>query len=640
MAVRISLLGKVSIEAEGFQFPGFRSQKLPCLLGLLAYRRLTWSRDALATKLWPDSFRDEAKHSLRQVLFEFKQTVDLPIILADRTNLELRADIVTDIDELFDPGSNWVLDPHRQSLFDRPMSTFLEGFEADWIDVAREECSRAFVKGLLQRAQQYGEAEPERALAYLDRALLEEPFHEPTRAAKISLLKNMGMTVAAHRELADFSKMLVSSLGIEPSDLVRNALEERKSSPDTSVGSNTGEVELAIRTLLKSSSPLSALEMATATAPYWIESGRVELGAQILKEVLDFNANNHESLTHALGTIVRAELLGLSGKFSEASGLLLTILSQATTPWVRAKCLAVLAKTELSNFRLKTAFENAELGLACCDERDFPALKTDLLSTAAKAAVQLGRASEAKVLFDECQSRCIEQSDWLTHSNLLLTFAGTEGAHGNLDAASKLIKAGSTLVADKNSPLASATKIRVSRILEGLGNDAEAETGYRAGIVEARDRGDGYAEAIALTYLGDILFKSGRLQEALIQHSRALELRRELGEMLGIATSLRGLGRIQLASGQLAVAQKSLSESAQVFLSCGAEPGYVSALYELSLVARRRHEHGLALRLATRTKRLMLGFSRAEIDSIGPNATAILPGSEDLIAELSGLVTE
>jgi predicted ATPase/DNA-binding XRE family transcriptional regulator len=91
--------------------------------------------------------------------------------------------------------------------------------------------------------------------------------------------------------------------------------------------------------------------------------------------------------------------------------------------------------------------------------------------------------------------------------------------------------------------------------------------------------------AILFNAAGSINLELGNLPQVREYHTRALELRREIGDELGIASSLGNLGNLARQQGDPQAALALFSESLEHFLSIGNEWGTATTLLNLGTVA-------------------------------------------------------
>jgi tetratricopeptide (TPR) repeat protein len=195
------------------------------------------------------------------------------------------------------------------------------------------------------------------------------------------------------------------------------------------------------------------------------------------------------------------------------------------------------------------------------------------------------------------------------------------------------------LVGGRHDSIVSGVRLEVSRLFEDLGDLAGAEAGYRAAISDFREFENAFRLVVSLTYLGDLLQSGGRSTEAVVVLREAIDIRRRLDQRLGIATSLRGLGRALLDLSRWEEAKEALTESARLFLDVNEMPGYASALFALALVERSLGATDLSRRLAQRARQILLGLSEAERKSIGPTGPGLIRESEQLIASLDAQIS-
>jgi len=151
-----------------------------------------------------------------------------------------------------------------------------------------------------------------------------------------------------------------------------------------------------------------------------------------------------------------------------------------------------------------------------------------------------------------------------------------------------------------------------AKALNGAGVLARSQGDYdaaRAWVKESvdlyREAGDKLGIATSLTNLGLIAYAQGDYSEARTLHADSLALRRELGDKRGIATSLNNLGLVTLEQGDHIAAQAMYFEAVGLYRDLGDKGGMASALNNEGNVAhnlgdfvtaRAIYEESLALR--------------------------------------------
>src|SRR5207253_642123 len=107
--------------------------------------------------------------------------------------------------------------------------------------------------------------------------------------------------------------------------------------------------------------------------------------------------------------------------------------------------------------------------------------------------------------------------------------------------------------------------------------------------------------------------------------------RKEFGQDLGTATSLRGLGKALSKTGQLQGARDALIESSALFLREEALPGYASSRLALAHVEAGLGRRGTAIDYAREARGLLAKMPPAERKLIGPTGTMSVRDADILI---------
>lgn len=153
MIGKLNLLGVPSFETDEKTITIFRTNRILALLGILASRRGTWTREAVAQALWPDSLTEEGRHNLRQVVLQAKKLLGEGVFHTSKNSLELTAEVETDVAILFRSSDLLVAPEALVILAEQAVTTyrgeFLQDLDDEWLQGFRAECSKAYVNALL-----------------------------------------------------------------------------------------------------------------------------------------------------------------------------------------------------------------------------------------------------------------------------------------------------------------------------------------------------------------------------------------------------------------------------------------------------------------------------------------------------------
>ena len=139
----------------------------------------------------------------------------------------------------------------------------------------------------------------------------------------------------------------------------------------------------------------------------------------------------------------------------------------------------------------------------------------------------------------------------------------------------------------------------------------------RASLLACLDHATGtgqHARVIALTAgLAGLLRRDGPWADAVTRHTAAIQAARDLGDRLGQATALNGLGEVRLLTGDYAAAVRSLEQALGIYRDLGDRLGQANALSGLGDVRRLTDDFPAAARSLEQA----LGIYRALGDRLG-----------------------
>ncbi len=153
-------------------------------------------------------------------------------------------------------------------------------------------------------------------------------------------------------------------------------------------------------------------------------------------------------------------------------------------------------------------------------------------------------------------------------------------------AAERLNLAAATEYAAGNGYPAHAVAIAASMhgFLRSQGYWAQASKLHRTALAAARQLGDPYAEAGALTDLGDVQYLMGEHSDAEVSLTDAVALASQLGDQRAEAGALVELGILQQNTGELAAAEACLTRALELSAAHGDQLGQANALANLGAV--------------------------------------------------------
>jgi tetratricopeptide (TPR) repeat protein len=190
-------------------------------------------------------------------------------------------------------------------------------------------------------------------------------------------------------------------------------------------------------------------------------------------------------------------------------------------------------------------------------------------------------------------------------------------------------------VRETNGPSVTGTKSTLGRLLEELGKTQRAKMVYDECARDCRNVGNMFLLNVVLTYLGDFEISQGNFEEALSYHEQALASRRELRQSLGIATSLRGIGRALVALRRWTDAVPILHEAVQRFRDENATSGHASSLMLLGLAEYHSGKQAVGVNLVSSALTILRGMTPSARMDIGPWGASILEEAERALEEIS-----
>ena len=109
--------------------------------------------------------------------------------------------------------------------------------------------------------------------------------------------------------------------------------------------------------------------------------------------------------------------------------------------------------------------------------------------------------------------------------------------------------------------------------------------------------GDQQRLAITLGNRGDLAYRQGKCQEAVDLHREALEMKREMGDGLSVATTLGDLALAHIELDDDAKAEELLREALAIFSRAGQKDGVAEAAQAMGRISQKRGQLRQAARL-------------------------------------------
>lgn len=219
MSIRLSLLGVPELRTENDDPVDFPLGKPLGLLSYLILEDREVRRDELAQLLWPDSAPDRARHSIRQAIWLIRRKLGEEVIEGDdpvRVSCEALSCDVEEFEAALKRGD---LDGAR-ALWRGPLLSRLSlsecrGWE-HWREEQRELVRRGFFEALLDRGRVLvGAGRGEEALAYLEEAVLLNPYSLEARVLQVETLLELRQVAAARQALEEARREVGDGEGAE-----------------------------------------------------------------------------------------------------------------------------------------------------------------------------------------------------------------------------------------------------------------------------------------------------------------------------------------------------------------------------------------------------------------------------------------
>jgi DNA-binding SARP family transcriptional activator len=219
-------------------FRGKSSQSLPLnrqglvFLGYLAVGRgRCVPRDKMAEDLWPDAGGCDSQHQLSAALFRVRQAIE-PAgrdLISSGPSGELCLDrkrVTVDAEQFRDKMTAALQGDDKgradadslRDAIDSYDGRFMDGIEAGWVRLEREELSRLYVRGLIELMNLHkAQDRTDDALECGMRALKEDPFKEAVVRDVMQIHVESGEPAEARRVFTTFSVRLAEEMEIAPS---------------------------------------------------------------------------------------------------------------------------------------------------------------------------------------------------------------------------------------------------------------------------------------------------------------------------------------------------------------------------------------------------------------------------------------
>lgn len=500
----------------------FRSAKVIELLAFLAThpdRRA--SRAQVADALYPDSPR--SRENLRQTLLYLAQSAS-GIVFAEGDSLSLT-------------GIDSDLVRFQEGDYEAYGGAFLPTCSSDWAMAVRADLEQDFVSKLVAAGLETLATDPDRAAALAKRAIRTDPYLEHARRLRWQALERLDKRVLAAMERAQYAEFIREEIGID-----------------------LGNLDGGIRATAASLSPPERLLRAVALVPEAFERGRLAATGENLRIALDQVEAEHPYAP--LGWIALARLLFEIGDTSGAEQAIrqgremgLTLEQGFELGITEGRVQARLGNHDLAEHRARSVLLSKQ-----------PDLRTEghlLLAYIAWARIDYPLSlEEARKAFHLAQEVGIEK----LMAKALRSKAGAYFRMGQIQEAMSALEQGIEIAKKIGRvDLEAGQRGDLGRLHEVQGDLEAARTAFRQAMdaLEQTDYRVFFAQSV--TYLGDLEHRLKNFEEAGRYHAIGVATRRMMGDLLGLATSYRGLGKAQLGRREYSASVESFVLALRLF---------------------------------------------------------------------------
>lgn len=518
----LRVLGRAEVLSAGVPIR-FRSAKVVELLAFLAaHPGQQASRASAADALYAESLR--SRENLRQtLLYLSKSAPELLNIGPDR--LTLRA-LDSDLARFLAGDLEAYAGP------------FLPRCDADWANAIRADLEQQYVSGNIAAGNDALTSDPERAARLAKRAIQVDPYLEQPRRLRWHALELLGETAVAAAERAQYAAFIREEVGIELG-----------TAPPPAAPSLTRSERLL---------------RAVALAPEAYEHGQLVAVAESLTAGIAELESNHPYV--ALGWIALARVLfemgdteGAAEAIENGKKLKLTQEQELELSVTEARVHARMGHHDASIREARRAASSRLAETAAEGHR--------LLSYVAWAKADyrfsLQEADKALSFANRCGAGKLQVRAYRSKASAYFRLGQIPEAAVSLQEGIDIAQMIGRL--DLESELCSD----LGRLYEATGDDAMARELFvrTMSALEKTDFRVSFAQSV--TYLGDWELRSGNFEESRRLHGIGVAVRRMMGDLVGLATSYRGLGNAQLRLEDYAGAVESLRTALRLFRRFG-----------------------------------------------------------------------
>ncbi len=267
--LRLFLLGSPRLERNGGRVEVER-RTVMALLAYLAVTAQTYSRDTLATLLWPETDQPHARGALRRDISVLNKMLGREGLVVEGQTVALQrtADLWVDVEQFQTRLASCQAHGHPAAevcpACRAPLTEAVALYQADFLtgftlrdspnfdewQFFQTESLRRELAGALERLirshSAQGDAGREPAITYARRWLLLDPLHEPAHRVLMQLYAGSGQRNAALRQYSECARILERELGISPEAATAQlyaAIKENQTPPPIEQGSGGAGVQ-------------------------------------------------------------------------------------------------------------------------------------------------------------------------------------------------------------------------------------------------------------------------------------------------------------------------------------------------------------------------------------------------------------
>lgn len=549
MGFRVNLNGEVSLQQNGqrIQFRTRKALELICFVALNG----PVSRAETAKQLWPELDNDRRLANFRLALVYVRKA----------------APGAVNID-----GQSMRFDGEIASSGERGI---LEGIDTPWAVDARAKHGRASTDSFLQQA------EAEQNLELARQARDQDIFLQAPRILIAKIWVAQGEPAKAAAELRDYVSLVRRHLGIDVSETVF-----------ASAGLPIPDAQKVPAALFESLTPKERAVAVLGQCPTWLAGGKLLHARSRIEQALSVKLNRN----------LRCSLLMWRARFETEAGEFELSLNSSGEAGKFASQLNERMGVEVEHLRAKMMLRELDFVSSQIESLLLKAIplefRADLCLIGSAAHYHRNVPGEA-IRLATLSKEAAEKVDSRFRVALAMSMlAGALFLAGDFAAAADNAGRSADICGRFGMQAREAHALGLQgRSEEGRGDYANAEKRYRKGIELISATDSLHIYGVLVTYLGDLLVKTGRAREGLGWLKKGAIARRRSPDLTAQSTSNRCISRGYLALGETRSAEKYVRAALE--LSQSTKRDLEVAMNEVVLAeiafARNKKSDGLEL---------------------------------------------